>query len=249
MSQDHQSRETKIIAMWSGPRNLSTAMMRSFAQRADTQAWDEPFYAAYLKLTGLQHPMGDEVIADGLAAPEDVIAACLEPPSPPQSLTYQKHMTQHMVPGISTDWMHRVSNAFLIRSPERVLASYAKKRGVRHADDLGYRRQRELFDLVCQHQGEAPPVIDSADIRRAPQAMLKRLCTQLGITFDTAMLSWAAGPAPEDGIWGRHWYDSIWKSTGFAPPEDSPSPLPDELNPILDAVQDDFLAIEKYKIS
>ncbi len=242
------SSEPITLAMWSGPRNLSTAMMRSFAQRSDCKVWDEPFYAAYLVKTGMDHPMRDEVIADGLQDPKDVITACLTPPEPPKTLYYQKHMTQHMIPGVSTDWMKQVINAFLIRSPERVLASYAKKRGEVTAEDLGYRRQREMFDELCDQSGSAPLVIDSTDIRRQPEAMLKKICDGIGFPFDPAMLSWEPGESPDDGIWGKHWYDSIWKSTGFAPPEKEPAELPDELKHILDEVRDDFEAVEKFKI-
>ncbi|PLX35418.1 MAG: sulfotransferase family protein [Hyphomicrobiales bacterium] len=238
----------KIIAMWSGPRNLSTALMRSFGRRAGTRVWDEPFYAAYLNKTGLQHPMGDAVIADGITDPDAVISACLEPPRPPCQLIYQKHMTQHMVEGFDTSWTARVTNAFLIRSPERVLASYARKRASVSAEDLGFRRQREMFEALAERQGEAPPVIDSTDIRRAPERALNLLCARLGLKFDPAMLSWPAGPAPGDGIWGPHWYDAVWNSTGFAPPESEPPALPDALKPILDAVRDDYLAVARYRI-
>lgn len=243
------SQKPMTLAMWSGPRNLSTAMMRSFAQRADCQAWDEPFYAAYLAKTGIDHPMREEVIADGITDPQNVIAACLTPPEPPKALYYQKHMTQHMVPGIETGWTAQVTNAFLIRSPERVLASYAKKRAEVTAEDIGYSKQREMFERLCDTTGTPPLVIDSTDIRVNPETMLKRLCEALGIRFDPAMLSWKAGEAPEDGIWGKHWYDAIWKSTCFAPPEKDPPALPDHLRPVLDEVIDDFEAVEKYKIT
>ncbi len=148
-----------IIAMWSGPRNLSTALMRSFAQRADTAAWDEPFYAAYLKTTGLQHPMFREVIEAGISQPEAVARACLEMPAG-ASVFYQKHMTHHMLPGYPMDWTQHVTNAFLLRSPEHVLASYVKKHETVGAADIGFAMQRELFDRSADRLGHAPPVID-----------------------------------------------------------------------------------------
>ena len=240
--------ETMNIAMWSGPRNLSTAVMRSFAQRDDCKVWDEPFYATYLVQTGIDHPMRDEIIKDSIGDPRNVIAACTTPPQAPQKLFYQKHMTQHMGRLIDREWIKQVTNAFLIRSPERVLASYAKKRQSVEAEDLGYSRQLELFKLVCDQMGEAPVVIDSTDIRKAPEAMLRLLCERLGIGFDPAMLSWESGPSKDDGIWGKHWYDSIWKSTGFAPPEVNPAPLPGHLRSLCDKIWPDFLAVEKYKI-
>ena len=241
--------KTLSIAMWSGPRNLSTALMRSFAQRADGQVWDEPFYATYLVQTGIDHPMREEVIADGISDASSVISACLERARKPKTVFYQKHMTLHMVPAIDRAWMRQVNNAFLIRAPQKVLASYAKKRQSVSAEDLGFGRQLELFKQVCDFTGDAPPVIDSTDIRRAPEKMLRALCGRLGIDFDPAMLSWEKGPSVDDGIWGKHWYDGIWKSTGFAPPEENSKPLPDHLQVLCDTVMDDYLAVEKYKIS
>ncbi len=235
--------------MWSGPRNLSTAMMRSFAQRADCQVWDEPFYAAYLVKTGLDHPMRNEIIADGIVEPGSVIEACIKNPEAPKTLFYQKHMTHHMYPGLDLSWIERVTNAFLIRSPERVLASYAKKRGSLVAGDLGYQKQLELFERISDQQGEAAIVIDSTDIRNAPQAMLSALCQRLEIDFDPMMLSWQSGPSPDDGIWGKHWYDSIWQSTKFAPPDWESEALPEHLQAICDEVLPDFKAVEKYKIT
>jgi len=237
------------IAMWSGPRNLSTALMRSFAQRQDCQVWDEPFYANYLIETGLQHPMREEIIADGISDSQSVIEACLAPPAAPKRVFYQKHMTQHMRPAIDREWMGRVRNAFLIRSPERVLASYAKKRQDVVAEDLGYGRQLELFHRIADQSGEVPIVIDSTDIRKSPRAMLMILCERLGLAFDPAMLSWQSGPSVDDGIWGKHWYDNIWKSTGFAAPDEDPEPLPDHLQRLCEEILPDYLAVKQHKIT
>lgn len=238
-----------IIAMWSGPRNLSTALMRSFAQRADTIAWDEPFYAAYLKATGIDHPMAAEIIADGMADPADVVRACLVEPAAPKTVFYQKHMTHHMIEGFDLSWIDRVANAFLIREPERVLASYTKKREAVTAPEIGYALQRQLFERVADRTGKEPPVIDSTDIRRDPPTALMLLCGALGIGFDPAMLSWKPGPAPEDGIWGRHWYDAIWRSTGFAPPEGTAPALPAHLSAIAEEVRADYEFLKSRKIA
>lgn len=236
-----------IVAMWSGPRNLSTALMRSFAQRPDCAVWDEPFYAAYLKATGLNHPMREECIAAGIPDPQRVAAACLVPPAKP--VFYQKHMTHHMIEGFPLDWSDRVTNAFLIRAPERVLASYVRKHEAVEAGDIGFRRQRELFDRMADKAGAPPPVIDSFDIRRDPEGALKALTAALGLAFDPAMLSWKPGPIPQDGIWGRHWYDAIWRSTGFAEAEGGLPALPAHLARLADEVRDDYLALRRHALA
>ena len=211
------------IAMWSGPRNLSTAMMYSFAARGDCAVWDEPFYAAYLKATGLSHPMGDAVIAAGEPDPVRVGAACTGPNPQGQSLFYQKHMTHHMIPEFDRTWMRSVANVFLIRHPARVVASYQQKREEPTLADLGFVQQAEIFDQVADWLGHAPVVIDSADIRENPQVMLERLCRALGIPFTQKMLHWPAGPKPFDGAWASHWYNAVHRSTGF---DSAEGPLP-----------------------
>lgn len=203
------------IAMWSGPRNLSTAMMYSFAQRADCAVWDEPFYAAYLAQTGLDHPMREQILAEGETDPDRIIAACLGPVPDDKVHFYQKHMTQHMIPGIDRTWIAEVTNVFLIRHPARVIASYAAKREDPTADDIGFRQQFELFDYV-RRLGQTPIVIDSADIRANPPLALEGLCDALGLPFDPAMLSWLKGGNIADGIWAAHWYGAVHDSTEFA---------------------------------
>ena len=238
-----------IVAMWSGPRNLSTALMRSFAQRPDTDVWDEPFYAAYLKATGLDHPMAAEIIAEGITEPRKVARACIAPPKPPKRVFYQKHMTHHILEDFETGWIGGVTNAFLIRSPERVLASYVRKHDAVEASDIGFSKQRELFDRAAERLGAAPPVIDSTDIRRNPEAAMRALTGALGLEFDPAMLSWNPGPIAQDGIWGKHWYDAIWNSTGFAPPEAAAPALPGKLQKIADAVQEDYLHLRRFALA
>lgn len=224
--------ETKIIAMWSGPRNLSTAMMRSFGNRADTTAMDEPFYGAYLAASGADHPMREEVLAAMECDPEAVARQCLGPFATPYC--YQKHMPHHMLDGFPLDWAAQATNVFLIRHPRRVLASYAKKTENVSEADIGCRRMLEIDRRITELTGKQSVVVASEDILADPEGMLTALCAAVGMDFDPAMLSWAAGPRPEDGVWGAHWYDAIWKSTGFSTPDSTAlaADLPDRLKAI-----------------
>ena len=206
----------KRIAMWSGPRNLSTAMMYSFGARSDCAVLDEPFYAAYLAMTGIDHPMRAEILADQLNDPDAVAAQMMGNMDRP--VQYQKHMTQHMIDGVPRDWMANVTNVFLIRHPARVVASYAKKREGPSLEDIGFQQQAELFDHVIG-LGQTPIVIDSADIRRDPMRMMQALCTAIDLPWDASMLQWPAGGHAADGIWASHWYGAVHGSTGFADPE------------------------------
>ena len=219
-----------IIAMWSGPRNLSTALMYSFAARGDCAVWDEPFYAAYLKATGILHPMAAEIIAHYDADPVSVARKCADPGTTPH--VYQKHMPLHMLPGFPLDFMAKTTNVFLIRHPARVIASYAQKRENPTFADIGFAQQSAMFDAEAQRLGCPPLVIDSADIRANPRGMLIALCTALGIPFTDRMLSWPAGPKPHDGIWAPHWYGAIHRSTGFDAAEGPLPDLPDQLKPL-----------------
>ena len=203
------------IAMWSGPRNLSTALMYAFSARGDCAVWDEPFYAPYLDATGLNHPMRDLIIDTHEPDPDRVAASCKGPIPQQQTLFYQKHMTQHMIPAFDRRWMRACQNVFLIRHPARVLASYAKKREGATLMDIGFVQQAELFAEVTAWRGAPPVVIDSDDIRADPEAMLRRLCTAIDIPFTRKMLRWPAGGNDADGIWAPHWYAAVHRSTGF----------------------------------
>jgi len=222
------------IAMWSGPRNLSTAMMRSFSSRPDTAVSDEPFYAAYLARSGVVHPMQDKVLASQTQDPHQVAADLLGPVPGNKSIWYQKHMAHHMIEGVPLDWMDNVTNVFLLRSPERVLASYAQKREHVTLRDIGFAEQAMLFDRVADRLGHAPTVVDSEDVRRDPRGTLGALCKAVQIPFIEAMLSWPKGQHPDDGVWAPHWYGAIFNSTSFAPPDDNPTTLPDHLRGIAD---------------
>ena len=205
------------IAAWSGPRNISTAMMRAWENRTDCAVVDEPLYAHYLQATGLDHPARDEVIAAGDTDWRRV-AAWLQGPVPGgRALWYQKHMSHHLLPDMDTAWVRGLANVFLIRDPALVVASYVKSRASVVPDDIGLLQQQRLFDELADHLGQAPPVIDAERFLRAPEAQLRTLCTTLGIPFSERMLSWPAGARDSDGVWAPHWYDAVWKSTGFEP--------------------------------
>ena len=207
------------IAMWSGPRNLSTALMYSFGNRADFAVVDEPFYAHYLRETGLAHPMRDDVLASQPQDADQVIQSLTNPIS---QHFYQKHMCQHMLPSVPRGWINTVKNVFLIRHPARVIASFGAKYEDFGLADIGFSQQLELFEML-RAEGHTPLVIDSADIREAPEPMLTKLCAALDLSFDPAMLSWPKGGHPSDAIWAAHWYNAVHSSTGFAGPE---GPLP-----------------------
>ena len=220
------------VAMWSGPRNLSTAMMYAFAQRADFAVVDEPFYGPYLRLTGLDHPMREAILD---SRPEDgfqVEQSLIGPIPGGKRHVYHKHMCQHMIDGIPRGFMAACVNVFLIRHPARVVASFAKGYPKLTADDIGFDAQLELFEHV-RSLGQDPVVIDSADIRDDPEGMLQKLCHAIGLDFDPAMLSWPTGPKPYDGVWAPHWYASVHGSTRFAGPE---GPLPELSGPLAELV-------------
>ncbi len=204
------------IAMWSGPRNLSTAMMYSFGARPDFTIMDEPFYAAYLRATGVNHPMRDEILQAQESDATTVAQACLAPQTTPH--VYMKHMPHHMVDGFPLDWAAQCVNIHLIRHPARVIASYSAKWDDLTLEQIGFVQQSALYDQL------GGVVIDSFDIRQNPEKALRRLCSAVDLPFDPAMLRWPAGPRTEDGVWAAHWYGAVHRSTGFAGAE---GPLPE----------------------
>jgi hypothetical protein len=219
------------IAMWSGPRNISTAMMRAFENRPDTVVIDEPFYAAELAATGRDHPMRAEVIAAGPTDPAAVVARLLGPledaGKPGATVLYQKHMTHHMLAIFPRDWIDRVTSAFLIREPERVLASYTRTWEDVSLEAIGVPQQVEIFERVADRLGRAPPVIDTADVLADPRGTLAALCGACAIPFSEAMLAWPAGRRTSDGVWAAAWYAAVERSTGFGPPDRRPLPALD----------------------
>ncbi len=234
--------------MWSGPRNLSTAMMRSFESRADTFVSDEPFYGCFLKTTGADHPMRNEVIAAMDCDWASVMATlrCDAPDRAP--VWYQKHMWHHMAGPIDFADFAGFTHAFLIREPERMVASYLGKREVAAFDDFGLERQAEFFDLEADRLGFAPPVIDASDVLRDPAKVLETLCGALHIPWDEAMLSWPPGRRETDGPWAPHWYGTVEASTGFGPPDGEPVALPDDARRLVDQMQPFYEQLATYRI-
>lgn len=233
---------TKRIAMWSGPRNLSTAMMYSFAARGDSRVVDEPFYAAFLKRSGDDHPMREAILHSQPTDPSEVAKSLISPVSEP--VFYQKHMAHHMYPDWPTDWMEQMRHVLLIRHPARVVASYAKKREAPVLSDLGFVQQVEILN-----RSDDPIVIDSADIRDNPSGMLQTLCARVGIDWTPNMLRWSKGGHPQDGVWAAHWYGAVHNSTGF---ERAEGPLPEltgDYARLADAAMPHYEALAAHKIT
>jgi hypothetical protein len=228
---------TLRIAMWSGPRNLSTAMMRSFGSRSDTCVSDEPFYGCFLKQGGADHPMRDEVIAAMDCDWDSVMASLSGPAAGGQPVWYQKHMWHHMVGPIGYDHFEGFTHGFLIREPERMIASYLRKREAAEFEDFGLERQAEFFDREADRLGRAPPVIDANDLLSDPEAVLSRLCDALRIPWERSMLSWEPGRRDTDGPWASHWYAAVEASCGFGPPETGAVDLPDDARRLADRCQ------------
>ncbi len=247
-----QSTAPLRVAMWSGPRNVSTAMMRAFGARADCAVSDEPFYAAYLAATGLDHPMREEVIASQPTDWREVASAMLGPVPGGKAVWYQKHMTHHMLPNFGRDWIEGLNNAFLIRAPEAVLASYARKRpGPLGLDEIGLPAQLALFERAADRLGRAPPVIDGRDVQADPRGALGALCAALGLAFDAAMLAWPPGRRDSDGVWAPAWYAEVETSTGFAPPAAEPDfdDLPDSLKAVAEAARPLYESLARHKLA
>ena len=218
--------------MWSGPRNISTAMMRSFENRSDTFVSDEPFYGFYLKNTDIDHP-GRKAILKSMECEWDKVVENITAPAPNgETVWYQKHMTQHNLPGVDLSWTRHVTNCFLIRDPKEVILSYSKKYDVTHSNLLGYPQQVELYRLLTDGDCVEPAIVDAKDILMNPKDILSKLCSAVGISFSDDMLSWPAGPREIDGVWSKYWYSSVEASTGFQPYTTPNEELPHELEDI-----------------
>jgi hypothetical protein len=235
------------IAMWSGPRNISTALMRSWGSRSDTVVCDEPLYAHYLAETGREHPGRGEIIAHHDADWRSVVER-LTGPLPGGGIFYQKHMAHHLLPEMERDWVLDLRNAFLIRDPAEMLPSLAKVLPDPTLRDTGLEQQVELFERVRDATGETPPVVDAKEVLLNPEGMLHALCTALGVPFCDAMLSWAPGRRATDGIWAKHWYDAVEQSTGFKPYESTSESVPERLQPLLATCQDYYQQLFTHRL-
>lgn len=234
--------------MWSGPRNLSTALMRAWENRPDTAVMDEPFYACFLSRSSVRHPLHEAVITAQSTDWSAVVDMLLGEVPEGATVFYQKHMTHHMLPEAPLEWTGSVRNAFLIRHPVEVAASWAR---AMHAppslEDLGYVRQAEIFDFIAERNGSAPPVIDAADVLAEPATALDALCMALDLPFDQHMLAWPAGPRTTDGVWASHWYESVWRSSGFSKPGAPADPSP-ELLPVIEKALPFYEQLARHRL-
>jgi hypothetical protein len=243
VSQPDPSAPPARIAMWSGPRTVSTALMRAWENRPDTVVTDEPLYAFYLDRTGLDHPGRDAVIASQPTDWRVVLAGLTTAPLPGgAAIGYAKHMTHHLLPEVDRGALAPLRHAHLIRDPRELLASYARVRTEPTLADLGLRQQAEIFETF------GGPVVDSRDLLADPEGMLRSLCAALGVPFDQSMLSWPAGPRDSDGVWAPYWYDSVHASTGFAAYRPPAASLPARLEPLAERCLPYFSRLHEYRI-
>jgi hypothetical protein len=236
------------IAMWSGPRNISTAMMRAWENREDCVVSDEPLYAHYLAATGADHPGRDEVIAAGECDWRKVVAELAGPVPEGKPIWYQKHMCHHLLPGMERDWILDLTNVLLIRDPAEVVASYLRTRGTVSAEEIGLPQQAELFERLTARLGAPPPVIDAGDFLADPEGHLRALCALLGIDFTPRMLRWPPGPRASDGIWAPHWYHAVWQSTGFDAPRRERAELGESAGRVVAECQAVYRALRAYRL-
>ncbi len=236
------------IAMWSGPRNISTALMRSWGARRDTVVCDEPFYAHYLLSTKTPHPGADEVIARHETDWRKVAAWLTGPIPDGNAIFYQKHMAHHLLPDMRGAWLDHLAHAFLIREPAEVLTSLVKVLPEPKLADTGLPQQVELFEAIRARTGAVPPVVDARDVLENPRGTLERLCRAPGIEFTEAMLSWPAGPRPTDGVWAKHWYGEVEKSTSFQPYRPRNEPVPPRLTGLLEECRDLYRTLHVHRL-
>jgi len=236
------------MAMWSGPRNISTAMMRAWGNRRDTAVVDEPFYAYYLKASGKEHPGADEVIATGEIDWRKVIAQLTGPIPSGKRIFFQKHMTHHLLPEVDRRWLSAMTNCFLIRDPCEVIASYVKKREGPALEDLGFVQQTEIFDFVRTRGNSIPPVVDAKDVLENPERMLRLLCDAVGVEFSKSMLSWPPGLRETDGVWAKYWYGEVARSTSFQPYRPRHAQVPAHLREIHERCRECYERLSEYRL-
>lgn len=218
------------VAMWSGPRNISTALMRAWENRKDTVVCDEPLYAHYLKETGVDHPGRAEVFASQESDWRKVVEHLTGPIPGGKAIYYQKHMAHHLLPDMDRGWLRALRNVFLVRDPREMLTSLIKVTPDITVEDTGLPQQLELIEKL----GSETPVLDARDVLENPHGMLAALCETLGVAFDDAMLSWPAGPRDSDGVWAKYWYAAVEKSTGFQRYKPKPDKVPARLQAVYD---------------
>ncbi len=237
------------IAMWSGPRNISTAMMRSWENRADTAVVDEPFYAYYLKATSKKHPGSPEIMAQSETDVQRVIHNLIGPVPESRKVYYQKHMTHHLLPEIDRVWLGKVTNCFLIRDPAQVIISYLKKKDEAVTlEDLGFVQQLDIFDWVRARTGSVPAVIDAQDVLQDPERSLRLLCSAVKVEFDPAMLSWPPGLRKTDGIWAKYWYEEVARSTGFQRYRETKAEVPPDFRDIHARCRECYERLYQYRL-
>ncbi|HSV61975.1 MAG TPA: hypothetical protein VLH83_01410 [Chthoniobacterales bacterium] len=236
------------IAMWSGPRNISTAMMRSWGNRPDTFVCDEPFYAYYLARTGLNHPGAAEVIAHGETDWRKIVAQLTGEIPSGRRIFYQKQMTHHLLPEIDRGWLGAVTNCFLIRDPAEVIVSYIRKNNDQSLEDIGFVQQAEIFDWVRQDTTTIPPVIDAHDVAKDPEKTLRLLCSAIGAEFTDAMLSWPPGLRETDGIWAKHWYGEVARTTSFQSYSATHSEVPARLRETYERCRECYERLYEYRL-
>ena len=248
------------IAMWSGPRNISTAMMRAWGNRADTVVVDEPFYAFYLERTCKKHPGAGEIIAQGETDWRKVVEQCgrgLSLPRPSHAeagaatgkkIFYQKQMTHHLLPEIDREWIVDLTNIFLIRDPREVILSYIKKNPEPTLEDLGFVQQQKIFDYVREQTNSVPGVVDAKAVLENPERTLQLLCDAVGVEFDQAMLSWPPGLRETDGIWAKYWYDDVARSTSFQPYKPREGIVPDRVREIYEQCRECYKRLYECRL-
>ena len=236
------------IAMWSGPRNISTALLRSWGNREDTIVNDEPLYAAFLSETGYDHPIAAEIVDHYETDWRKVVAGLTGEIPDGKPIYYQKHMAHHLLPGMGRDWIPRLENCFLIRDPIEMLTSLIRIIPEPGLDDTGLPQQLELFRMVEDQLGRRPPVLDSRDVLEDPGKILGLLCEELGVEFDSAMLSWPPGRRKTDGIWAPHWYGEVEKSTAFRPYILKEEKVPRKFEAVLRECMEIYRVLYEYRL-
>jgi hypothetical protein len=237
------------VAMWSGPRNISTAMMRAWDNRGDTFVCDEPLYAHYLQRTGRDHPGAVEVIAAGETDASKVTDWLTGPVPRGKRVFYQKHMAHHLLPGMDRQWMSRVTNCFLIREPREVITSLIKHVPDATLPDTGFPQQAEIFDRVTQWTGNAPPVVDARDVLDHPREVLAKLCGAVGVDFTDRMLSWPPGPRETDGVWAKYWYKEVETTTSFRPYKPKDEAVPERLLGMLEKCEESYRKLYAHRLT